>query len=66
MSQDAPETLIVETAKVSCDGGPNPALGHPRVYYTITESGSVVCGYCGRRFILKGGAADPALANKAA
>ncbi|APE27233.1 zinc-finger domain-containing protein [Aurantiacibacter gangjinensis] len=63
----APETTIVDTARVWCDGagdirgGENykPAsLGHPRVWMQIDESGFVDCGYCDRRFILEGGAAD--------
>ncbi|MGF1607092.1 MAG: zinc-finger domain-containing protein [Rhodothalassiaceae bacterium] len=58
MTLDAPETVYTETAQVACDGGPNPALGHPKVYYTIEAKGFVVCGYCGRCFILKGGPAD--------
>lgn len=64
---DVPETTLVETDRVSCDGagairpgqGFRPAaLGHPRVYLQIDEKGYVDCGYCDRRFILKGGAAD--------
>ena len=64
-----PETLLVETARVSCDGssgirtgeGYRPAaLGHPRVWLEIDEHGYVDCGYCDRRFVLKGGPADGA------
>ena len=67
--QHAPETTIVETSRVWCDGagdirgGPNyrpAALGHPRVYLQIDEHGYVDCGYCDRRFVLKGGPADGA------
>ena len=63
----APETTIVDDARVWCDGagdirgGENyrPAsLGHPRVYMQIDERGFVDCGYCDRRFVLKGGTAD--------
>mgnify|MGYP006185511375 CR=1 FL=1 len=36
----------------------SPALGHPRVYLQIDEKGFVDCGYCDKRFILKGGPAD--------
>ena len=63
----APETTIVETHRVWCDGagdirgGENyrPAsLGHPRVWMEIDEKGYVDCGYCDRRFVLAGGAAD--------
>ena len=67
MSTLVPETTVVETRRVCCDGagairggsGYRPAaLGHPRVYLQIDESGFVDCGYCDRRFILKGGPAD--------
>ncbi len=64
-----PETTLVETTRVSCDGSAgirggadyrSSALGHPRVYLEIDEHGYVDCGYCDRRFILKGGPADGA------
>ncbi len=57
-----PETQLVETRRVACDGATaiSPALGHPRVWLQIDETGAVDCGYCDKRFILKGGAADVA------
>ena len=64
---DIPETTLVETTRVSCDGSgnirPGPgyapsALGHPRVWLEIDEAGLVDCGYCDRRFVLKDGPAD--------
>jgi uncharacterized Zn-finger protein len=57
-----PETTFVTSPRVVCDGASasHPALGHPRVYMQIDEKGFVECGYCDRRFILKGGAADTA------
>jgi NADH dehydrogenase (ubiquinone) Fe-S protein 6 len=64
-----PETIVVETRRVRCDGasairgGTNfrpSALGHPRVWLEIDEHGYVDCGYCDRRFVLKGGPADGA------
>ncbi len=67
--QHAPETTIVDGSRVWCDGagdirgGPDyrpAALGHPRVYLQIDEHGYVDCGYCDRRFVLKGGPADGA------
>ncbi|MCK0129508.1 zinc-finger domain-containing protein [Erythrobacter sp. F6033] len=67
MNMPPPETLLVETKRVSCDGssgiraGENyrpAALGHPRIYLEIDEHGYVDCGYCDRRFVLKGGPAD--------
>lgn len=55
-----PETIRVRQPRVTCDGsGEVPAaLGHPRVYLEIDEKGYVECGYCDRRFVLIGGAAD--------
>jgi len=67
MNTSPPETILVETRRVSCDGasairggaGFRPsALGHPRVFLEIDEHGYVDCGYCDRRFVLKGGPAD--------
>lgn len=45
--------------KVSCNGG-GGALGHPKVFLEMGADGEVTCGYCDKRFILKGGLADPA------
>ena len=55
-----PETTVVETARVRCDGATDiaPALGHPRVWLEIDEKGYVDCGYCDRRFVLRGGPAE--------
>ena len=56
-----PETIIVDSMAVACDGSGevSAVLGHPRVYLRIDlELGFVECGYCDRRFVLKGGAAD--------
>lgn len=64
-----PEIIRVDTSRVSCDGASDirggkayraAALGHPRVYMEIDESGYVDCGYCDRRFVLIGGPADAA------
>lgn len=58
---DAPETILVRTHRIACDGsgeGVPAALGHPRIWLEIDESGQVECGYCDRRFVLVGGAAD--------
>jgi uncharacterized Zn-finger protein len=64
-----PELTLVDSHRVSCDGAggirPSPgvapaALGHPRVYLEIDEHGYVDCGYCDRRFVLKGGPAEGA------
>jgi uncharacterized Zn-finger protein len=55
-----PEVSYVTIPRVACDGATqtHPALGHPRIYLQIDEKGYVDCGYCDRRFILKGGPAD--------
>lgn len=67
-----PETILVDHHRVSCDGasairggaGFRPAaLGHPRVWLEIDESGMVECGYCDRRFVLRGGPADHSVEN---
>ena len=64
-----PELTLVDSPRVACDGAgairPGPgyrpaALGHPRVYLQIDENGYVDCGYCDRRFVLRGGPADGA------
>ena len=57
-----PETAYVDSSRVACDGATeiSAALGHPRVYLQIDEKGYVDCGYCDKRFILKGGIADTA------
>ena len=52
MMTTAPETEVVTSWKVACDGSEG-ALGHPRVWLTIAQdSGSVECGYCGKRFVI--------------
>ena len=55
-----PEIIRTNHRRVACDGsGDVPAaLGHPRVWLEIDEHGYVDCGYCDRRFVLIGGAAD--------
>ena len=64
---EPPETVRTDSPRVSCDGATAirssgaynaAALGHPRVWLEIDESGYVDCGYCDRRFILEGGPAD--------
>ena len=61
-----PETVIVTTTRVSCDGSSGTpggaALGHPKVWLEIDERGFADCGYCDKRFVLRGGPADQAAA----
>ena len=52
-----PEVIVVTQKRVMCDGG-GGALGHPRVYYDMGDEDFVECGYCDRRFVLKGSSAD--------
>ena len=49
---------LTSAHKVTCDGG-GGALGHPKVYLEMGADDEVTCGYCGRRFVLIGGKADP-------
>jgi len=62
VSTNQPETIRVATSRVVCDGASDipggAALGHPRVFLEIDETGLVECGYCDRRFVLIGGPAD--------
>lgn len=60
-----PQTTRVTQHRTVCDGaqdGIAASLGHPRVFLEIDGSpgsrGYVDCGYCDRRFVLIGGAAD--------
>ena len=59
-SLPAPETEIVTTMRVCCDGGEG-ALGHPRVWLSLShETGMVECPYCDKRFIHRDFADDAA------
>ncbi len=61
---NSPETVMTTTTRVCCDGASEivggAALGHPRVWLEIDDHGYIDCGYCDRRFVLKGGPADRA------
>ena len=70
---NAPETVYTDSTRVKCDGATDirtngaykpAALGHPRVWLEIDEHGYVDCGYCDRRFVLRGGPADGADQSK--
>ncbi|WP_082029483.1 zinc-finger domain-containing protein [Tateyamaria sp. ANG-S1] len=51
MPIDAPETKMVHTHRVACDGGEG-ALGHPRVWLQIPEDiGWVECPYCDCKYV---------------
>lgn len=63
-TETVPETIVVKTARISCDGASDipggAALGHPRIWLQMDESGAADCPYCDRRFVLAGGPADRA------
>jgi NADH dehydrogenase (ubiquinone) Fe-S protein 6 len=67
MSIAPPETTIVNSHRVKCDGASElpggVALGHPRVWLEMNDRGFVECSYCDRRFVLAGGPADRAAQN---
>ncbi|KZY31170.1 hypothetical protein A3731_24075 [Roseovarius sp. HI0049] len=53
MVTQAPETRIVDSYRIACDGG-GEALGHPRVWLLIPEAlGWVECPYCDAKLIHK-------------
>ncbi|GHF54310.1 zinc-finger domain-containing protein [Seohaeicola zhoushanensis] len=57
MSIEAPETKVVDSYRVACDGG-DGALGHPRVWLSLShETGEVECPYCDCKFVHKDHAA---------
>ena len=62
----SPELTFMSSTRVSCDGASDipggAALGHPKVWLEIDAKGYADCGYCDRRFVLKGGPADQAAA----
>ena len=53
MVTQAPETRIVDSYRVACDGG-DGALGHPRVWLQIPqERGYVECPYCDAKLVYR-------------
>ena len=56
MTIAAPETQVVTTWKVACDGGEG-ALGHPRVWLRIADH-EITCPYCSITYVLADGAGD--------
>ena len=58
MLGDPPEVVEVQSTRVSCEGV-GGALGHPKVFMEMGDSGFVECGYCDRRFVLRGRASEP-------
>ncbi len=53
MTTQPPETRIVDSYRIACDGGQG-GLGHPRVWLSLShETGEVECPYCDARFVHK-------------
>ncbi|ANT60131.1 MULTISPECIES: zinc-finger domain-containing protein [Roseobacteraceae] len=53
MTTEAPETKLVDSYRIACDGGEG-ALGHPRVWLSVShETGVVECPYCDARYVHK-------------
>jgi uncharacterized Zn-finger protein len=53
MTIEAPETRIVDSYKVACDGN-DGAGGHPRVWLQIPAgTGWVECPYCDAKYVYK-------------
>lgn len=53
MATEAPEVKIVDSYRISCDGG-GDALGHPRVWLSIPlDTGFVECPYCDAKYVHK-------------
>jgi len=50
---DGREVVIAPDVHVRCDGGAG-SLGHPLEYMTLEKGGTVVCKYCGRRYLHQG------------
>ena len=46
--------ILVDKRVVACDGGSNPALGHPKVYINLDSHEPKACIYCGLRYQFKG------------
>ena len=45
--------IMVDTRIVGCEGDPNPALGHPKVYINLDTHDPVTWMYCGLRYQLR-------------
>ncbi len=51
-----PETEMVHTHRVSCDGGAKENSGtggHPKVFMDMGQAEEVECKYCGKKFVFK-------------
>ena len=46
------EVVLKDTETVKCDGGQGD-LGHPAVYFKMTNTTEVICNYCNKKFVKK-------------
>ena len=46
------EIVSHDTEVVKCDGGQGD-LGHPAVYFKMTNELEVICNYCNKKFVKK-------------
>ena len=44
---------FVNTRIVACEGDPNPALGHPKVFINLDTNEPKGCIYCGQMYQFK-------------
>jgi uncharacterized Zn-finger protein len=49
---DEIEVVLKDTETVKCDGGQGD-LGHPAVYFKMTNTTEVICNYCNKKFVKK-------------
>jgi len=47
--KEAPPISVKGSVAV-CDGGTDPALGHPRIFINVDQPGNHSCNYCGLRY----------------
>jgi len=43
--------ITVDARVVACEGGMDPALGHPIEYISLDGRSPAVCKYCGLRYV---------------
>ena len=51
------QRVVVQSRKIACDGDVAGALGHPRIWMTITDR-EITCPYCSITYVLAEGAGE--------
>lgn len=46
------EVVLKDIDTVKCDGGEGD-LGHPAVYFKMTNETEIICNYCNKKFVRK-------------